>query len=319
MDKKLRIVFFGTPEFAVAPLKKLVEHKYSIVGVVTAPDRASGRGLQLQASAVKKYAMEKNLHLMQPEKLKSTSFINELQALKADLQIVVAFRMLPEVVWNMPPLGTFNLHASLLPAYRGAAPINWALINGEKETGITTFFLTNEIDTGDIIEREKIKIDEHDNAGTLHDKLMNHGADLVLKTVNQIESGTLKRKPQEEQKTSIKKAPKLFKSDGRIDWTKSCLTVSNIIRGLSPYPAAFTEIIKKDEKSLILKITEAQPELITMEFPASTIISDGKSFLKIACSDGFLHIKELQLEGKKKLTVDAFLRGFSINGYTVKN
>ena len=254
MDKEsFRIIYMGTPDFAVEPLKKLVENNYKVVGIVTNPDKPAGRGQKIQESAVKKYAKEKNLKILQPEKFRNEKFINELKDLRADLQIVVAFKMLPEIVWKMPRYGTFNLHASLLPQYRGAAPINWAVINGDKTTGVTTFFLKHEIDTGNIIFREDVPIDENDNAGIIHDKLMYAGSDLVLKTVDAIinENYTLtKQEDHIEKGTEIKHAPKIFKDDCKIKWNNNLNSIHNLVRGLSPHPSAWTEIINEKVKKI---------------------------------------------------------------------
>ncbi|MBI3883943.1 MAG: methionyl-tRNA formyltransferase [Sphingobacteriales bacterium] len=299
----------GTPEFAVASLDKLIEGGCNIIGVITSPDKPAGRGMQLQQSAVKKYAVEKGLYILQPEKLKSTEFLNELKTLQADLQIVVAFRMLPEAVWNMPPLGTINLHGSLLPQYRGAAPINWAIINGEKETGVTTFKLQHEIDTGDILLTGKIAIGENENAGELHDKMKEVGADLLLKTVKGFVEDSLTEIPQNiVSNEQIKHAPKIFTETCKIDWTKSTDEVYNLIRGLSPYPAAFTFL---DEKKL--KIYSATKELAPADSTNAEYQTDKKTYLKFATADGYIHIKELQLEGKKKMIIEDFLRGYRFN------
>jgi len=311
----LRIVFMGTPEFAVASLDILVQNNYNIVGVITVPDKPAGRGQQLQQSAVKKYALEKGLHILQPEKLKAEEFLNELRALKADLQIVVAFRMLPEVVWSMPRLGTFNLHGSLLPQYRGAAPINWAVMNGDTETGVSTFFLQQEIDTGKIIFREKTPIAENENAGTIHDRLMHIGAGLVLKTVRAIGENNYPQTDQSEliaQGEQVKHAPKIFKEDCRISWQDKVDRIHNQVRGLSPYPAAFTELISTDDKPVSMKIFESEKETGSHNYPAGSILSDSKTYLKVAAADGFITIKELQLAGKKRMPVTEFLRGFQI-------
>jgi methionyl-tRNA formyltransferase len=311
----LRIVFMGTPEFAVESLDILVKSNYNIVGVITVPDKPAGRGQQIQQSAVKKYAIEKGLTILQPEKLKAEDFLTELKALNADLQIVVAFRMLPEIVWSMPRLGTFNLHGSLLPRYRGAAPINWAVINGDKETGVSTFFLQHQIDTGKIIYREKIAIGENDSAGEVHDQLMHIGAQLVLKTVQSIEKGIY---PQTDQAEYIAKgevemhAPKLFKEDCKIDWTNSATEIHNLIRGLSPYPTAFTEFVSPDNKRYSVKLFKTEKELIAHNEPLNSIITDEKSFLKVAVKDGFIKITDLQLAGKKRMSVPEFLRGFQV-------
>ncbi|MDO9634962.1 MAG: methionyl-tRNA formyltransferase [Paludibacter sp.] len=309
----MRIVFMGTPDFAVESLKVLVEHKYQVVGVVTMPDKPAGRGHKLQCSAVKQYALEHHLPVLQPEKLKDEVFLDELRALKADLQIVVAFRMLPEVVWNMPPLGTFNLHASLLPQYRGAAPINWAVINGEKETGATTFFLTHEIDTGKIILQEKIDIKDEDDAGTVHDKLMVMGAQMVKKTVDLIAEGKVDAINQSAFLTGdvvLKPAPKLFKDNTRIDFSKSVEDVHNQVRGLSPSPAAWTEIqLPGQPEPLICKVFKTEKELSSHDFEIGSVHTDGKKHLKIALKDGFIMLTEIQTSGKKRMDVGAFLRG----------
>lgn len=313
---ELRIVFMGTPEFAVASLDILVQNKYNIVGVITVPDKPAGRGQQLQQSAIKKYAIEKGLNILQPEKLKAEEFLSELRSLNADLQIVVAFRMLPELVWNMPRLGTFNLHGSLLPQYRGAAPINWAVMNGDKETGVSTFFLQHEIDTGKIIFREKTPIGENETAGEVHDKLMDIGASLVLKTVKAIEAGVY---PQTDQSELIAKgekekhAPKIFKDDCRINWHRSAKQIHDHIRGLSPYPAAFTEFETPDKKLYSLKVFKSEYENAKHNHAAGDVITDSKTFIKVAVSDGFVKLTDLQLAGKKRLSVSELLRGFHIS------
>jgi methionyl-tRNA formyltransferase len=296
----------GTPEFAVPMLDTLVHSHHSVVGVITAPDKPAGRGMQFQQSDVKKYAVEKGLHILQPEKLKNEVFLEELRALQADLFVVVAFRMLPEVVWNMPPLGTINLHASLLPNYRGAAPINWAVINGEKETGVSTFRLQHEIDTGNIIFREKITIDEKDNVGIVYKKLMDIGAPVLLKTVNAMADGNF---PQESQAhiTEIKHAPKIFKEHCLIDWQQSAETVYNLIRGLSPYPAAFTTLNGKGLKIF----TSEKANTVSSKLPG-TVETDGKTYLRFYCKDGYIDCLELQMEGKKRMGVEEFLRGNKI-------
>ena len=310
--KGIRIVFMGTPEFAVASLAKLVDAGCNIVGVVTAPDKPAGRGMELQQSAVKKYASEKGLTVLQPEKLKSPEFIASLQSLKADLQVVVAFRMLPEIVWNMPPMGTVNVHGSLLPQYRGAAPINWAIINGETFTGVTTFKLKHDIDTGDILLQEKIEIGEYETAGELHDKMKENGAGLLLKTIMGIAKGNLIEVPQH-QTSNIKQqtllhAPKIFTETCHINWNKTATEIFNLIRGLSPYPAAFTGLENKK-----LKIYKAEKILATHHAVAGSFETDGKSYLRFACIDGFINITELQLEGKKKMNTADFLRGYRFN------
>jgi methionyl-tRNA formyltransferase len=301
----------GTPEFAVASLDILVQNNYEVVGVVTVPDKPAGRGQQLQQSAVKKYALEKGLTILQPDKLKSEEFIEELKKLNADLQIVVAFRMLPEVVWNMPALGTYNLHGSLLPKYRGAAPINWAVINGETESGVTSFKLKHEIDTGNMLFQAKAPISKTTTAGELHDTLMHVGANLILKTVKAIESGDYELKPQDDTKSIH--APKLFKETCKIDWNNSVENIYNLIRGLSPYPAAFTEFLDKNNQILGIKIFVSEMEEGNHTLEVASVVSDGKTFLKVACKDGFIHIKELQMAGKKRMLIEEFLRGFKID------
>jgi len=295
----------GTPEFAVQSLKALVENNFNVVAVVTVPDKPAGRGLQLQPSPVKKYAEEKKLPVLQPAKLKSPEFIHELRSYAADLQVVVAFRMLPEIVWNMPRLGTINLHASLLPDYRGAAPINWAIINGEHETGVTTFFLKQAIDTGDMIMQEKVTIDDDDTAGTLHDKLMVLGGALIVKTVGAIASGNYTTIPQSG--SSEKTAPKIFKEDGRINWHKGVAEINNFVRGLSPYPGAYTYL---DEK--LMKIFRVETEHDPHQHPPGHLLTDGKTHLKFTAADGIVSVTDLMLEGKKRMRVEEFLRGYSI-------
>ncbi len=306
----------GTPEFAVESLDILVKNNYNIIGVITVPDKPAGRGQQVQESAVKKYALEKGLNILQPEKLKNENFLQQLRDLKADLQIVVAFRMLPEVVWTMPEIGTFNLHGSLLPQYRGAAPINWAVINGEKQTGVSTFFLQHEIDTGKIIFREKTPIGENETAGEIHDRLMIIGANLVLKTVKAIDENKYPQISQNELITNAeqkKHAPKLFKEDCKIDWNKNATEIHNFIRGLSPYPAAFSNFISPEGKNYSVKLFKTEKKITTHTFATSAIITDSKSFLKIAVKDGYIIVHELQLAGKKKMATIEFLRGFPMN------
>lgn len=311
--EELRIVFMGTPVFAVESLKILVENGYNVVGVVTMPDKPAGRGYKVQFSPIKQYALAKNLNLLQPEKLKDEIFLENLRALKADLQIVVAFRMLPEVVWNMPPLGTFNLHASLLPQYRGAAPINWAIINGEKETGVTTFFLTHEIDTGKIILQEKIPILPSDNAGTLHDKLMVLGAELVKKTVDMIISDkiqTIEQSQLVKNNIELKSAPKIFKETCEIDISWNVERAHNFVRGLSPYPGAWLGInFPNSPERIILKIFRTEPEFSSHQLPLGKVVTDGKKFAKIALKNGFLVLKEVQAPNKKRMEIGEFLRG----------
>ncbi|WP_423126552.1 methionyl-tRNA formyltransferase [Gaoshiqia sp. Z1-71] len=317
--KDLRIVFMGTPDFAVASLQALVENGYQVVGVITAPDKPAGRGRQEQESAVKHYAAKKGLPIMQPEKLKNPDFIRELESLNADLQVVVAFRMLPEAVWAMPRMGTFNLHGSLLPQYRGAAPLNWAIINGEKETGVTTFLLSHEIDTGAILFREKITIADNDTVGDIHDRLMEIGAGLVVKTVDALASGNYSPVEQHDVKTDeLKPAPKIFKEDCRINWSRPGQQLRNLIRGLSPYPTAWTELTDENGQTLVLKIFAATFEP-GVPSAAGTIRSDGKTYLKIAAADGWLNLTDLQLSGKKRMNTVDFLRGFHrIEHHTVK-
>jgi methionyl-tRNA formyltransferase len=307
--KDLRIIFMGTPEFAVASLDALVQAGCNIVGVITAPDKPAGRGMKLTESAVKKYAAEKGLHVLQPEKLKNPKFIDELKALNADLQVVVAFRMLPEIVWNMPPMGTINVHGSLLPQYRGAAPLNWAIINGEKETGVTTFKLRHEIDTGDILLQSKLAIGDDETAGELHDRMKIAGAQLLVKTLQGLASGTLEEQPQSdiiaEEKVSIKHAPKLFTANCTINWSDSCDHIHNLIRGLSPFPGALTHLQDK-----VLKIYKSEKQFTTPTAAPGSWSTDGKTYLKFACADGYILAKDLQLEGKKRMLVEDFLRGF---------
>lgn len=311
--KDLRIIYMGTPEFAVAPLDALLKSGCNIVAVVTAPDKPSGRGLKLNESAVKQFAKEKGLKILQPEKLKSPEFIHELKELKAELQIVVAFRMLPEIVWKMPAMGTFNLHASLLPQYRGAAPINWAIINGETKTGVTTFFLQHEIDTGNIIYQEEVEIAKEDNYGTLYEKLMQVGSQLVVKTVQSIAAGNAPSIPQSAiAKENLKEAPKIFKETCHINWNRTAEDIHNQIRGLSPYPAAFFNLSNENKGILNIKVYVSSIEIESHSLPVGSIISDNKRFLKVACSNGFVNILELQAAGKKHMKTEDFLRGFKL-------
>ena len=314
MEKKdLRIVYMGTPEFAVESLKQLVEGGYNVVGVVTMPDKPMGRhGSVLQPSPVKEYAVSKGLNILQPVKLKDEAFLEELRALKADLQIVVAFRMLPEVVWNMPRLGTFNCHASLLPQYRGAAPINWAIINGDTETGVTTFFLKHEIDTGEIIDQVRIPIADTDNVEQVYDRLMNLGAEQVVKTVDMILAGGVKTTPQEElaAEAVLRPAPKIFKETCRIDWNAGVKKVYDFVRGLSPYPAAWTELVQGEAKPMIVKVYETEKVFCEHHLEVGTIQTDGKTYFQVASTDGFVKVLSLQLAGKKRMKVGDFLRGF---------
>ena len=308
----LRIIFMGTPDFAVASLKAMVEAGYNIVGVITAPDKPAGRGMKLTASAVKKYAAENGLRILQPEKLKNADFLNELRSLNADLQIVVAFRMLPEIVWNMPRLGTINVHGSVLPQYRGAAPINWAVINGERETGVTTFKLQQEIDTGNILLKETFAIDENETAGDVHDRMKDIGAQLLLRTIEGLKDGSLQEVEQMVfvEKTSLKHAPKIFTETCIIDWSKTVEEVHNLIRGLSPYPGAIATLQGK-----MLKIYKSEKEPFANEEKGqqktgATFETDGKNYLKFVCANGFIHAKEVQLEGKKRISIEDFLRGY---------
>ncbi|WP_165156207.1 methionyl-tRNA formyltransferase [Parabacteroides sp. ZJ-118] len=318
----LRIVYMGTPDFAVESLRALVEGGYKVVGVITIPDKPMGRhGSVLQPSAVKRYAVSAGLPVLQPEKLKDEVFLEELRALRADLQIVVAFRMLPEVVWNMPRLGTFNLHASLLPQYRGAAPINWAVINGDTETGVTTFFLTHAIDTGRIIRQRHLPIDDTDDAGTVHDALMKMGAGLVTETVDLLLDGKTDAVPQEEfykDASELRPAPKIFKDTCRIDWSQPVKKIYDFIRGISPYPAAWTELISTDGKRLALKIYQAEKRPAEHDFSVGSIHTDHKSYIDVAVRDGFLRLRSLQLAGKRRMDTTDFLNGFKqIAEYTV--
>ncbi|SEG19996.1 methionyl-tRNA formyltransferase [Algoriphagus boritolerans] len=306
-EKSLRLIYMGTPEFAVPALEKLVEAGWNVVAVITAPDKPQGRGQKLVGSPVKEAAEKLGLHILQPTNLKNPEFQQELKDLKADLQIVVAFRMLPEAVWNMPPLGTFNLHASLLPNYRGAAPINWAIINGEKETGVTTFFLKHEIDTGSIIFQEKITIHPEDDLGIVYEKLMTIGADLVVRTVDVISKNEVNPSIQDESK-ALHHAPKIFKETCKIDWTKSAESIHNLVRGLSPYPAAWTEFQGKTCK--IFKTSFTKENLNDKK--QGQWESDGKSFLKFQTGEGTLNVLELQLEGKKRMKIEELLRGLKI-------
>ena len=296
----------GTPDFATASLQALVEKNYNVVGVITVPDKPAGRGQQLRTSSVKEYALSQNIPVLQPTNLKNDSFLAELKALKADVQVVVAFRMLPEVVWNMPKHGTFNLHASLLPKYRGAAPINWAIINGDTASGVTTFFIEHQIDTGNIIFQEKASIKPDDNAGVLHDKLMRIGSQLVCKTIDAIKDG---KAPNIKQEGAATQAPKIFKDTCQINWSKDIHSVHNHIRGLSPYPASWTTL--SNGKSL--KVYKSSKETSTHEEKIGTILTDGKSHLKVAVQGGYICLEEIQLAGKKRMAISDFLRGFQMN------
>jgi len=302
----------GTPAFAVPPLEALLNSHHNIIAVVTAPDKPAGRGRKISHSPVKEFALKNELNLLQPLKLKDPSFIESLKLLNADLQVVVAFRLLPEPIWNMPPLGTFNLHASLLPQYRGAAPINHAIINGETETGLTTFFLDNQVDTGNIIMQEKVRIEENDNAGTLHDKLMSKGAQLVVKTVDMIHAGNCKTLPQKNIPVKIENlrtAPKIKKQDCLINWLKNGTDIVNHIRGLSPSPSAFS-FLHDGETKISVKLYEAVFIPSVSASPPGTIDSDNKKFMNVTVKDGYISIKSLQLEGKNKMNIAQFLAGF---------
>lgn len=306
----MKIVFMGTPQFAVASLDELIQGGAHIVGVVTAPDKPAGRGQKVTQSAVKQYAVANGLRVLQPTNLKDPGFLKELKSLNADLQVVVAFRMLPEEVWNMPDKGTINLHASLLPYYRGAAPINWAIINGEKESGVTTFFLKHEIDTGNVLFTEKVTLTGHETAGDLHDRLMNKGAGLICKTVKAIESGRYNEHPQHllvEGEPELKKAPKIYKDDCKIDWNQPAQNVYNFIRGLSPSPAAFTELNDKTFKIYSSTLVDTEPGVQPGAF-----LTDGKTYLKFAAKDGLISVLDVQLEGKKRMEVAEFLRGVKL-------
>lgn len=319
MEKNIRIVYMGTPDFAVAPLARLIEEGYQVVGVVTMPDKAIGRHHdQLQASPVKQYALGQGIPVLQPERLRDETFLQQLQALRADLQIVVAFRMLPEVVWAMPPMGTFNLHAALLPQYRGAAPINWAVINGDTETGVTTFFLDHDIDTGRIILQERIPIHPEDNAGTIHDRMMEVGSALVLRTVEEILAGTARAVPQDRFLTDqpLRHAPKIFRETCQIRWNEhTAESAHNLVRGLSPYPAAWATLTDAQGRQSALKIYRTaltgQPN---PGLPVGTIRTDGKTHLHVALPDALLALEEVQLAGKKRMSVADFLRGTRLEG-----
>ncbi|MFD0836651.1 methionyl-tRNA formyltransferase [Mariniflexile aquimaris] len=306
--KELRIIFMGTPDFAVATLKTLVEAKYNIVGVITAPDKPAGRGQKLHESAVKQYAVAQNLSVLQPTNLKNEDFLKELKQLNANLQIVVAFRMLPKVVWQMPAYGTFNLHASLLPNYRGAAPINWAIINGETKTGVSTFFINEEIDTGDMILQETVEIKPDENAGSLHDTLMNIGSALVLKTVKLIENNSVNTVPQKDT-SDIKTAYKLNRENCKINWNDSLEKIYNLIRGLSPYPAGWCTLINGND-TLDIKIYKADKEQVSHNHAVGTILSSKKE-LKVAVSNGYIIINEIKLPGKRSMDVKSLLNGYT--------
>ena len=307
MDNKPRIVFMGTPAFAVASLSALLQAKMNVVGVVTAPDKPAGRGMQLQQSAVKQFALAHNLPILQPEKLKSPDFFEALKQWQPDLQVVVAFRMLPEQIWSFPPMGTLNVHGSLLPQYRGAAPINWAIINGEKETGVTTFQLQHAIDTGAILLQDRIPIAPNNTAGEIHDTMMEVGAQLLVKTLHGLFDNSIKAVPQEQVigNIALQHAPKIFTKDCEIDWEKPCASIHNLIRGLAPFPGAITKIDGKIVKLFLTQMIEAPPT----EVPGS-FVTDGKTFAKIACKDGYIGLADIQWEGKKRMPIIDFLRGY---------
>ena len=316
MKDKTRIAYFGTPEFAASQLEAILKAGYKVAVVVTMPDKPAGRGRKIQYSDVKKTALEHNLPLLQPEKLKSPEFLEQLASYQANLFIVVAFRMLPAVVWQMPELGTFNLHASLLPQYRGAAPINFAIINGETETGLTTFFLNEEIDKGAIIMREKVAIRPDETAGELHDELMQLGNKVVVETIKAIENGVTNPKSQEEltNNQQLKPAPKITKEFCNVDWSRDCQTIFNHIRGLSPYPAAHTQLVSENGEQIDLKIFGSEMEVGPTYVENGRVVTDNKKFLKIATNDGFIHLTQVQQAGKKAMPIADFLRGTPLNG-----
>ena len=316
MKKDIKIAYFGTPEFAASQLEAILKANYEVAVVVTMPDKPAGRGRKIQYSDVKKTALEHGLPLLQPEKLKDPLFLEQLASYQANLFIVVAFRMLPAVVWQMPELGTFNLHASLLPQYRGAAPINFAIINGETETGLTTFFLNEEIDKGAVIMREKVNIRPDETAGELHDELMFLGNKVVVETIQKIENGEVSAQPQEEltENQPLKPAPKITKEFCRVDWHLDCQTIYNHIRGLSPYPAAHTQLCSENGETIDLKIFSSEIEPCRPDLPVGSIITDNKKFLKVAMKDGFIHLTNVQQSGKKAMSIADFLRGTQLNG-----
>ena len=307
MDNKPRIVFMGTPAFAVASLSALLQAKMNVVGVVTAPDKPAGRGMQLQQSAVKQFALAHNLPILQPEKLKSPEFFEALKQWEPDLQVVVAFRMLPEQIWSFPPMGTLNVHGSLLPQYRGAAPINWAIINGEKETGVTTFQLQHAIDTGAILLQDRIPIAPNNTAGEIHDTMMEVGAQLLVKTLHGLFDNSIKAVPQDQVmgNEGLQHAPKIFTKDCEIDWEKPCISIHNLIRGLAPFPGAITKIDGKIVKLFLTQLIEGTPT----EVPGS-FVTDGKTYAKIACKDGYIGLSDIQWEGKRRMPIIDFLRGY---------
>lgn len=302
----LRIIFMGNPEFACYHLETIVNEGYQVVAVISAPDRPAGRGMKLLATPVTQYAREQNIPCLQPKNLKNEAFLAELASYKADLQVVIAFRMLPVVVWDMPPLGTYNLHASLLPQYRGAAPINWAIINGETQTGVSTFKLKHEIDTGDLIIQQACDISPDDTAGSLHDKLMHLGADAVIETLQQLHAGEVTETPQVAS-DDLKSAPKLYTDNTAIDWTKKAITIQNLVRGLSPYPVAHSTF---DEKKLL--VYSLTVEIASHTHIPGTYMSDGKKFLKVAVMDGFVHLQEIKIQGKRRMHIRDFLNGYKV-------
>jgi methionyl-tRNA formyltransferase len=315
MDRKLRIVYMGTPEFAVEPLRAIIDAGYDVAAVVTAPDKPAGRGQKIHASPVKEYALRQHIPVLQPVSLKNPEFVSGLKSFGANLQVVVAFRMLPEIVWQMPEYGTLNLHASLLPQYRGAAPINHAIINGETETGLTTFFIEKEIDTGKIILAKRIPILPSDDAGTLHDRMMAEGGILIVETLQRISAGNVNALSQESLQTEkliLNPAPKIFKQDCQINWDASCLQIQNLVRGLSPFPGAFSILISEDGTKKQVKIYKTSNEISDIRLAPGTIITDGKKSLSVAGRDGIILIEELQLEGKKRMGTAEFLRGIQI-------
>jgi methionyl-tRNA formyltransferase len=307
MDNKPRIVFMGTPAFAVASLSALLQAKMNVVGVVTAPDKPAGRGMQLQQSVVKQFALAHNIPILQPEKLKSPEFFEALKQWEPDLQVVVAFRMLPEQIWSFPPMGTLNVHGSLLPQYRGAAPINWAIINGEKETGVTTFQLQHAIDTGAILLQDRIPIAPNNTAGEIHDTMMEVGAQLLVKTLHGLFDNSIKAVPQEQVMGNIalQHAPKIFTKDCEIDWEKPCISIHNLIRGLAPFPGAITKIDGKIVKLFLTQLIEGTPTEV-----AGSFVTDGKTYAKIACKDGYIGLSDIQWEGKRRMPIIDFLRGY---------
>jgi len=316
MKKFPRIVFYGTPDFAVTSLSRLVASGYSVVAVVTAPDKPAGRGLKEKVSPVKDFALLHAIPVLQPLNMKDPLFLDQLSTFKPDLQIVIAFRMMPKQIWALPPLGTFNLHASLLPQYRGAAPINRAIMNGEHETGVTTFFLNEQIDAGKILLSERVSIHPNETAGELHDRLMETGAAVVLRTVEGIVKGTIMETPQEsiiDPSVSLRMASKIFREDCQINWNQKVLPIHNFIRGLSPYPGAYTHLILSDGTSLVLKILKGNPENENPDVIPGKFVTDGKTYLKVGAIDGFFHITELQLSGRKAMNSVDFLRGFHGN------